>query len=147
MLRDLPGLPKSLIDENGPNFVANVMQAVTVCHCHHFLANTHVLSASSTGTSSKCTPCQDGPHVITNIVGATTYESAAVADPTTPVGRYHVSDLTLFVPETIPTSTVVPLSRSGRPHKAPATQLNSNVYMPTTVSYVQRGCNVADTCS
>lgn len=81
------------------------------------LMKTHVLSNASKGVTSKFTPKQDGPYVVSKKVSPTTYVLTSRKTGEV-VGKYHTSDLRRYhdrggdCPEPI-----APKRRRGRPRK------------------------------
>lgn len=84
------------------------------------LLKTHALSNAAKGVSAKLMPKRDGPYLVIKVISPTTYEVASCDDPTSSLGRYHISDIVKFVPrdeeEEIPVP-VVPKRGQGRPRK------------------------------
>ncbi|GLV32906.1 hypothetical protein CBL_20055 [Carabus blaptoides fortunei] len=62
------------------------------------LVHVHVLSKATTSYTSNFAPKQDGPYLICRQISPTTYQVASLKDPRTPVGIYHATALTRFVP-------------------------------------------------
>lgn len=78
----------------------------------------HLLSRASQRFSSKLAPRRDGPYVILQQRGATSYEVAAREHPTTPVGTYHASALTPYhATDDEPPAPINPIRKRGRPRK------------------------------
>ena len=82
----------------------------------HVLIQTHMLSQTKRKVSAKFAPRRDGPYVILQRHGATSYEVAAIDKPNAPLGIYHTSAITPYFGKTNPTP-VVPLRKRGRPKK------------------------------
>jgi transposase InsO family protein len=84
----------------------------------HVLVNTHVISDSKKGRSSKLAPRRDGPYVILKKHGPTSYEVADVEAPTRSLGTYHTSLLRPFTgyTEALP-RPLIPLRKRGRPRR------------------------------
>lgn len=84
------------------------------------LVNSHVLSNTKAGITSKFVPRRDGPYSISRIVSPTSYEVVDPKSSNVPLGTYHVSALTRYVqPEgevSVP-APVHPLRRRGRPRR------------------------------
>ncbi|KAG8235541.1 hypothetical protein J437_LFUL013503 [Ladona fulva] len=81
------------------------------------LVKTHALSKASQGFTSKFAPRRDGPYVITFQKSPTTFQIAAPDATAVPLGVYHVSALTPFVPPATVPVPLKPIRRRGRPHK------------------------------
>lgn len=82
------------------------------------LVKSHTLSSSATGTTSKLNPRRDGPYKVISKESPTSYTIAEIENPDLPLGKYHVSDLTLMEgSRDTPSDPVVPLRRRGRPRK------------------------------
>lgn len=82
------------------------------------LITTHVLSKSSKEVTSKFVPKRDGPYIIIERKGNTSYVVAHEDDITIPLGTYHASALTPFVnTSSEPVQPVRLLRRRGRPRK------------------------------
>lgn len=80
------------------------------------LATTHTVSSVSRGVSAKLAPRRDGPYIILQSHGPTSYEIADPEKPDTPVGIYHASALTHYHGETTVLPTPLqPVRRRGRP--------------------------------
>ncbi|KAG8229394.1 hypothetical protein J437_LFUL000915 [Ladona fulva] len=83
------------------------------------LVKTHGLSKTSQGFTSKFASCRDGPYVITFQKSPTTFQIAAPDATAVPLGVYHESALTPFVPPvegTVPVP-LKPIRRRGRLQK------------------------------
>lgn len=83
------------------------------------LVTLHPVSKGTQGTTAKFAPRRDGPYVILNKHGPTSFKVASPNEPTKPIGLYHVSALTPYKGkslETVP-EPVQPLRRRGRPRK------------------------------
>ncbi|KAJ8723813.1 hypothetical protein PYW07_007793 [Mythimna separata] len=83
------------------------------------MVDKHALSKSAQGFSAKLAPRRDGPYVIKNIHGPSSFQ---IADPATPhqsAGLYHSSALRPYQGATTdaPPEPVLPLRRRGRPRK------------------------------
>lgn len=59
------------------------------------VVNSHVLSKAKTSYTQKLAPKRDGPYVITRQL-STIYQVALSHSPDTPIGVYHISDLTPY---------------------------------------------------
>jgi transposase InsO family protein len=83
------------------------------------LVNTHCLSSAARGFSSKFVPRRDGPYIVIKKVSPTSFEIADPKEPELPLGKYHVSAMTPFIPAepTEDPAPVQPLRRRGRPRK------------------------------
>lgn len=84
------------------------------------LVSTFFPSNASVSLTSKLYPKRDGPFLINRQCSPTSYEVAAVDQPEVVLGKYHVSDLTLFresEEEATPVSPIRLLRRRGRPKK------------------------------
>lgn len=82
------------------------------------LINTHVLSNNAKGVSSKFVPKRDGPYVIIERKGSSSYVVAHENDIKIPLGTYHASALTPFLRKSDdPVQPVRMLRIRGRPRK------------------------------
>lgn len=79
----------------------------------------HPLSKASKQFSAKLAPKRDGPYVILQKHGPTSYEVANPAHPTIPVGTYHTSMLTTYrgQPDEPLPEPEQQIRRRGRPRK------------------------------
>lgn len=68
--------------------------------------------------AAKLGPRRDGPYVIVKAVSPTSYEIAAPDNLETPLGKYHVQDLTPCQGGADEQARV-PLRKRGRPRKVP----------------------------
>ena len=80
------------------------------------LVTTHVPSNSGKGVTSKFMPKRDGPYIITQKKGSTTYEIACKDDVHTPLGTFHISDLTVYNGD-MDVTPVQKIRKRGRPKK------------------------------
>lgn len=82
---------------------------------------THLLSSTAQGRSSKLNPRRDGPYRIVTRKGATSYEVAPCEHPTDAIATYHVSALRPCHLEggAMNHPPKQPLRRRGRPRKTP----------------------------
>lgn len=94
------------------------------------LVNTHVLSKSSQGFSSKLAPRRDGPYIILRRHGASSFEIANKGT-NTPVGTYHASALVRYRTENpvVPEPTL-PIRKRGRPRKQGTTKKATSTELP-----------------
>lgn len=77
------------------------------------LIKTHLHSSKDAGQSAKFYPKRDGPYKIKDVNSPTSYTLSTEADDQV-VGKYHVSDLTLFKGKATP---INPIRKRGRPRK------------------------------
>ncbi|KAJ8951776.1 hypothetical protein NQ317_010589 [Molorchus minor] len=131
------GTPRRIVSDNGPQFVGNETRDVVEHEQDRrkeysdkkrrpapeiqvgdlVWVRTHVLSKSSTGTTSKFVPKRDGPYKIFAKKGSTSYEICR-PDESVPLAKYHISDLTPYkVSEGELPTPVFPIRRRGRPPK------------------------------
>jgi hypothetical protein len=85
------------------------------------LVKTHFVSNAAAGKTSKFYPKRDGPYLETKRTSPVSCEIASLTNPEVPLGKYHVSDLTLFRPDPsgeVPQPTRLVRPR-GRPKKFP----------------------------
>lgn len=97
--------------------------------CSKVLVTTHVLSNATKGITSKFVPKRDGPYIITNKKGSSSFEIAKGNEPNVPLGTYHVSALTPYrgLQHDDPPIPVNPLRRRGRPKMTTASQTNAGL--------------------
>ncbi|XP_017469475.1 PREDICTED: uncharacterized protein K02A2.6-like [Rhagoletis zephyria] len=82
------------------------------------LVTTHVLSNAAKGVAPKFIPRRDGPYVIVDKQGATSYVIAHEDNLQYPLGTYHASSLTPYrSSDNVPEAPVNMLRRRGRPRK------------------------------
>lgn len=101
------------------------------------MVNSHVLSSTKAGITSKFTPRRDGPYKISRIVSPTSYEIVSVQNPSVPLGVYHVSALTKYVagPSEITSPVPVhPIRRRGRPKVISSPVTSTSSVTPSSVS-------------
>lgn len=88
------------------------------------LVSTHVLSNKNKGLAAKFVPRRDGPYVVIDKKGSSTYTVASVDNPTVPLATYHASDIFLYDGRNeVP---VYPLRQRGRPRKHNTIDTNNN---------------------
>jgi transposase InsO family protein len=81
-------------------------------------ADLHVLSIAARGFSSKLAPRRDGPYIVLQQNGPTSYVLAARDKPAEPFGTYHVSQLTPYLEsEDAAPKPIHPIKKRGRPRK------------------------------
>ncbi|XP_047997556.1 uncharacterized protein LOC125235149 [Leguminivora glycinivorella] len=87
------------------------------------LVTTHTLSNAAKGVSAKFTPRRDGPYLIKERIGTSSYLLASPSNPTEAVGLYHAKDLSPYRSndDAILPKPVQPLRRRGRPKKTTST--------------------------
>lgn len=83
--------------------------------------SSHPISKMKDKKTAKFMPKRDGPYLIMTQNSPTTYTISSLDDPTTPVGRYHVSALKPYAPVNEAARPAYPLRKRGRPKANPAT--------------------------
>lgn len=81
------------------------------------LVTVHALSKAADAYTSKFAPKRDGPYLVRKQISPTTYQLAELTDTNRPVGVYHVSALTPYIPGKKPVIPVRPIRGRGRPRK------------------------------
>lgn len=82
------------------------------------LIRSHLLSNSEKQLTAKLAPRRDGPYQILQVISPTTYILCFPGSPDKTVGKYHLSDLTLFTGHHRTTPDPIhPIRRRGRPRK------------------------------
>jgi hypothetical protein len=106
------------------------------------LVNTHVLSKSSQGFTSKFAPRRDRPYIILRRHGASSFQIANVGSKT-PIGVYHASALSRYqCPDNSPVpKPSLPIRKRGRPKKQNATQTTTPTNIPRPRGRPRRGTN------
>lgn len=77
------------------------------------LVSTHILSKKDKNLTSKFVPRRDGPYIVINKKGSSSYTIAEINNPNVPLSTYHASDLSLYEGDT--TKPVYAINRRGRP--------------------------------
>lgn len=78
------------------------------------LIATHILSKARHGMTSKFAPRRDGPYVVMEKKGSSTYTVASINEPDIPIATLHASAITPYEGQS--TAPIYPKRKRGRPN-------------------------------
>ena len=82
------------------------------------MIQTHILSNAAKGISSKLSPRRDGPYIVTEKAGPTTYKISTNDKENKPLGTFHTSALEPYIGESEEAPQPAnPIRGRGRPRK------------------------------